>query len=377
MVFTISEDCLIFYGLTPDIAKMRQVYSALSDFIRDKQQIDPSGRFNIIAFLHGTPNYLDNYTFDTNLILETLKLFSKNIVRANLAMGILASLELIIQNFKDISEKLFRLLILVDGRSYKIDSKFADNITNLINIAKILPFYLEIIGIEINNDQESEKLKKLANLGNGEFYNVKKIKDLKPLLRDLSKKQLTKEFLYSRYNLFMAQKETQNFYVELADAPQAFHGAATCSICFQEDQEGIVICPSCKIVAHKICWAIWAKDSTPQIPHVFRCHNCFRLLKLDNEFVSNVHIGKISPIKEFTQVKRKNNIEYLREIESENKPKLIQAEDPMVTDVRTIIESKKANNQSAGNEIPMVCPVCDNLRTGDYKKCPICGYIFE
>ena len=174
----------------------------------------------------------------------------------------------------------------------------------------------------------------------------------------------------------MVQKETQGFYVDLADDPKDFHGMTTCSICFQKDMEGIVFCPSCKTVAHRICWAIWAKNSTPQIHHIFRCHNCFRLLKLDNEFVSNVHIGKIAPISEFAQVKRKNTIDYLRALESENKPKLIQAEDPMVTDVRTIIESKRANNQPEVDEILMVCPVCNNLRTGDNKECPICGFLF-
>ena len=376
MVFNISEDCLIFYGLTPDFTKLRQVYSALSDFIRDKQQIDPSGRFNLVAFLQDRPNYLDNYTFDTNLILEALRLENKNIVKANIGVGILVSIDLIIQNFKSISEKLFRLLILLDGGSYKIQSKYISNINHFINIAKNLPFYIEIVGIEINDDQEIEKLKKIANLGNGEFYDVKNNKDIKPLLKKLSKKQLAKESLYSKYKLNMAHKETQSFYIDLADDPKTFQGNTTCSICFQKDMEGIVVCPSCKTVAHRICWAIWAKDSTPQIPHIFRCHNCFRLLKLDNEFVSNVHIGKIAPISEFAQVKRKNSIAYLRELESENKPKLIQAEDPMVTDVRTIIESKRANNQPEVDEILMVCPVCNNLRTGDNKECPICGFLF-
>ena len=377
MVHSISEDCLIFYGLSPENTKFRQVYSAISDFLKDKKTIDPSGRFNLIVFLQNAPNFFDNFTFDINLILEALKSSNRNIVRANIAVGISIGIHLIIQNFKSVSEKLFRLLVLLDGGSTKIPFDRLDSILNLINDAKNLPFYIDIIFIDVNNKQEIDYLKRIANLGDGEFYEINNLKDLKPLVNKLSKKKFVKESLFSRYKLKMAQKETQPFYFDLAEDPKVFHELTACSICFQKDMEGIVMCPSCRTVAHKICWALWAKISNPQIPHVFRCHNCFKLLKLDREFVFDVQIGKIPPKNEFVKVKRKNNLDYLRELEAKNQPKLIQAEDPMVTDVRTIIESKKKNSQTEEDEIFVsfdFCPVCNNLKMRDEKICPICGF---
>ncbi|MFX0081720.1 MAG: hypothetical protein ACFE94_08200 [Candidatus Hodarchaeota archaeon] len=377
MLSSISEDCLIFYGISPDFTKSRQIYNALSDFIKEKHTIDPYGRFNLLIFLQDTPNYLDNFTFNIDLILDNLKALSKNIVKANTAVGILISIHLIIQNFKHVSEKLFRLLIFLDEGSYKIPSNLIDVIKNLINKAKNLPFYIDIVGVEINNKQESDYLKKIANLGNGEFYEVNNIKDLRPLLNELSKKKFIEESLFSRYKLQLAQKETQPFYINLADDPKVIHDRTTCSICFQKDLEGIMMCPSCNTLAHKTCWAVWAKSSVPQIPHVFRCHNCFKLLKLDSDFVFDVQIGRIPIMNEFIQVKRKNNLDYLRELETKNQPKLIQAEDPMVTDIRNIIESKKANSETKedGTFISFdICPVCNNLLMGDKKSCPICGF---
>lgn len=379
MVRSISEDCLIFYGISPDNTKLRQINNALSDFIKNKKEIDPSGRFNLIIFIQDVPNYLNNFTFDINLILDTLKSSNKTIVRANTAVGITISIHLIIQNYKTVSEKLFRTLVLIDRESYMINSKKISALTNLIQHVKNLPFYIDIIGIGINDKQQSDYLKKLANIGNGEFFEIDDIKNLQPVLIKLSKKKFSAEYLFSRYKLKMAQKETQPYYIDLADEPVVFNERTTCSICFQKDSEGIVMCPSCKTVVHKICWALWAKSSNPQIPNVFRCHNCFRLLKLDEKFVFNIQTGEVSPMQEFAQLEKKDNVEHLRELESKHRPKLIQAEDPIVTDVRNIIESKKTKLDKVEDEDLIsfdLCPICNNIKSLDKKICPICGFDF-
>jgi hypothetical protein len=268
VVPNISEDCLIFFGLSPNFTKLRQVNDALTEFLRDKKLIDPSGRYNLIMFLQNAPNFFDNFTFDIDLILEVLKISSKDIVNANTAVGILIGLHLIIQNFKNVSEKLFRLLILVDRGAHKISINHVKKITNILNDTKNLPFYIDIIVIDMNDKHEIETLKKFANLGDGEFYNINSTKDLKPLLTKLSKKKFIKESLFSRYKLKMTQKETQPFYIDLAGDPSIFHELGTCSICFQKGVEDNLTCPSCKTVVHKTCWALWAQYSIPQIPHV-------------------------------------------------------------------------------------------------------------
>ena len=100
-----SEDCLIFYGLTPKKSKSSVVFEIISGFMNRKQAIDPSDRFNFIAFRDDGPNYLDNFTLDPSIVLKTMKSFDKKIARANLAGGIFVAVTFIIDVFKKISEK--------------------------------------------------------------------------------------------------------------------------------------------------------------------------------------------------------------------------------------------------------------------------------
>ncbi|MHA2088886.1 MAG: hypothetical protein ACW972_11445, partial [Promethearchaeota archaeon] len=115
-----SEDCLIFYAFTPEFTKYKQVSTAISEFMKNMQISDPSDRFNLIVFLKDGPNYLDHFSFDPKLISKTLKSLGKDISKANIAGGIFIAISFIIEVFKKISEKFFRLLILVDDGAYEI-----------------------------------------------------------------------------------------------------------------------------------------------------------------------------------------------------------------------------------------------------------------
>ncbi|MFX0144793.1 MAG: hypothetical protein ACFE9C_12025 [Candidatus Hodarchaeota archaeon] len=374
----ISEDCLIFYGFSPGTTKFSQVYNAISDFMKNKCKIDPSSRFNFVLFLHDGPNYLNHFTLDPEYVLKTLKLLKDDIIKANTSGGIFLALSLLIETFKKTSEKLFRLLVLLDENAYRIPPDQFPIIEKLVKDLRNLPFYIDIISIETNNHEENDKLNKIATSGNGEFYQIRSVQDLKPLLNELAIKKFKMEYLYSRFKLKIAHKETYAFFLSLADNPKAFNEHAHCSICFQEDIKGILQCPSCGAIAHKICWAQWAVSSIIQVPHVFRCHNCFYLLKLDKVFVFNVQIGKIPPITKLNNIKKKDINEYLKELESKIEPKIIKSEDPMVAEVRAIIESKRSNSEIIQNDEIMtinICPICNNIIIGDMKNCEICGFL--
>ncbi|MFX0007463.1 MAG: hypothetical protein ACFFAV_12145 [Candidatus Hermodarchaeota archaeon] len=373
----ISEDCLIFYGFSPETTKFRQVYTAISDFVKNKNKTDPSGRFNFVLFLHDGPNYLNHFTLDSEYVLKTLKLIKDDIIKANTFEGIFIALSLLIENFKRTPEKLFRLLVLLDESACRIPTDQFLVIEKLVKNLRNLPFYIDIISIETNNHEQNETLNKLATSGNGEFYQIKNVQDLKPLLNELAIKKLKMDYLYSRFKLKIGHKEAYTFFLSLADNPKAFNEHTHCSICFQEDIEGIVQCPSCGTFAHKICWAQWAKSSIIQVPHVFRCHNCFYLLKLDKTFVFNVQIGKIPPIAKLNNIKKKDINNYLKELESQIEPKIIKSEDPMVAEVRAIIESKRSNSEIIQNDKIItvnICPICNNIIIGEMKNCEICGF---
>ncbi len=378
MESTKSEDCLIFYAFTPEITKMRQVFSSISDFMKNKQLTDPSDRFNLIVFQHDGPNYLDHFTLDQEHILKTLKSMSGDITNANIAGGIFIAITFIIEVYKKISEKIFRLLILIDDGAYDIPSEYLPPIEELIKVVKDMPFFIDIIRVGPPNSEISPKLMKLTKLCNGEFYEIATIRDLNPILTTLSEKKYISEPSFIKQRLRMILPDNQPFYINLADEPEIVEERVTCSICFKSDNENIVKCPSCGSVAHKVCWAQWAETSNIGIPHVFRCHNCFNILKLDENFVHDVKTGKIPTIAELSKVKKKNIIEYMHELEAKSKPKVVHAEDPIAVSIRAKIATEEGKTQSKKNKKRVhvnICPNCSTIIKGARKNCPSCGFV--
>ena len=380
---TKSEDCLIFYGLTPEVTKLKQVYSSLDNFMKNKQSKDLSDRFNLIAFEKDGPFYLEDFTFDSELILQNLKSMSKNFGRANIAGGIFIAITFIIEVYKKISEKTFRLIIVIDDGAYKIPSHYMTALEELIKKVKDMPFFIDIIYIGTQNYEESNTLLKLVNLSKGEFHEIKNVKDLSGVLTELSDKKFITVPSFVMQRIRMILKDNQPFFINLADDPEVVNEASTCSICFQQDKQGIVRCPSCDTVAHKVCWAQWAKSSSIGIPYVYRCHNCFNILKLEENFVADVQTGKIPTIAELNKVKKKNIVEYLKELEAEKKLEVVHTEDPFAADVRAMLESKKTEPQELEGKkkkrkkkkaLVTICPNCSKLIMGDKKTCPTCGF---
>ena len=381
MEYTRSEDCLILFGLTPEFSKVRLVYKALGEFMKNKQSIDPSDRFNLILFQEKGPKYLDQFTFEPSNILDTYRSLSSKIIKANLAGGIFIATTFIIDVFKKISEKVFRLIILTDDEAHKIPSQYLPALEDLIRKVKDMPFFIDVIRIGKKDLEERDKLLKLAKICNGEFYEIDSIREIKPPLISLSEKKRIKEAMAVTQKIRVVLRENQPFYENLADDPPILDKIGTCSICFKKDDSGIVKCPSCETLAHKICWAQWSKTSNIGIPHVFRCHTCFNILRLDREFVLNVREGKIPTIAEMEKVKKKNIVEYLRELEAKRRPQIIQTEDPFAADVRARVDAKKVEPQEEISKkrkkkkiLVKICPNCSKLIMGERKLCPSCGF---
>lgn len=357
MEITKSEDCLIFYGLTPKISKRKPIRNGLLEFMKEKQAIDPSDRFNLIVFNKDGPNYLEHFTFDPNLILKTLKSLERSLIKASIASGIFVATTFIIEVFKRITEKSFRLLILIDREIDDVPSQFIPVLENLIEKVKDLPFFIDVICLDEQYVNSKPNLMKLVKKYDGEFYQVEKKKFLETILIKVAKKKYIKTEFYGQNSLVITE-ENKPFFINLADNPPNFDKIATCSICFQRDNQGLVECPTCRTVTHKICWSQWAKTSSFGIPHVFRCHNCFNILKLDKDFVLDVQAGKMPKTTEMKKVKKKDIIEYLREIEAKAQPKVIHTEDPFASKTKILI-----------------CPNCSKIIKSQKRNCPSCGFL--
>ncbi len=380
MQVTRSEDCLIFYALTPGSMKGSQVQGELQNFLNLKQQNDPSDRFNVIAFQEDGPTYLDHFTLDQEIILSALKAFHKTVTRANIAGGIFVAITFIIEVYKKISEKNFRLVILLDDKSYKIPDQYLPVLEDLIDKVKDMPFFIDVINLNAIDAEECRKLQKLSGRTNGEYYEIYSTKELSNALKILSEKKRVKVANFYNKQKPVIIQENQPFYVNLADEPINVNEVSSCAICFQKDDAGLVKCPSCDTVAHMTCWAQWAKISNIGITHVFRCHICYNILKLDEQFILDVHAGKIPTREQMLKLQKKDIVRYMQELEEKDKPRIIQVVDPMAIESDDdeeviVVEDEVIELPREKSKIKIViCPNCSRFTTSLKQECPMCGF---
>ena len=329
MADTRSEDTLVFNALSPDITEFPIVFDALKDFLEKKKDMDHSDRFNVILFQEDGPNYLEEFTLNPENVLIALKSLEPMLARANVAGGIFVAITFIIDVFKKISDKCFRLIILTDEGSYKIPEQYIPVLENLIDQVKDMPFIIDIIRVKVNDPVEDLKLLDLVRRTTGNLHEIFDIRDLPSILDKLAEKRSFSSFSLLDEDINTEIRyENYPFYENLAADPYLLELTSTCSICFKQDNKDLVQCPSCETVAHKACWAQWAKTSNIGIFNLFRCHNCFNLIKLDKDFVQRVQSGQVPSIEEI-EVELVDLQEFQESLETTDGPKIISVEDPM------------------------------------------------
>jgi len=380
---TRSEDTLILFALTPGITSMTPVYNGLTLLGNLKKDADPSSRFNIIFFQEDGPNYLEHFTLNPEYIVMALKSLEPVIVKGNVGGGIFLGISVIIDVFKRVSEKSFRLIILTDSCTPKIAQLYMPVLETMIDQIKGIPFFIDIIRIDVEDQEEDTKMMRLAALCSGSINRINDIYSLPSLLEILAlNRKITQEDITNRNN-FTNPVVNQQFYINLADDPKELKKPETCSICFKKDYNAIVKCPNCGIVVHKICWAQWAEDSSIGIAHIFRCHNCYYLIKLEKKFIEQVTLAKkvkdakILPQKDISDIQ-----EYLESLETEGGPNIVRIHDPMGIPSEEFIEQKLITQEESSDhslaseneeEIKFIlCPHCFKMITNQYKRCPNC-----
>ena len=154
---TRSEDTLILFALTPGITSMTPVYNALTLLSNLKKDGDSSSRFNIIFFQEDGPNYLENFTLNAEYIVMALKSLEPVIVKGNVGGGIFLGISIIIDVFKKVSEKSFRLIILTDSGTPKIAKLYMPILETMIDQIKGMPFFIDIVRIDVE-DQDLARI---------------------------------------------------------------------------------------------------------------------------------------------------------------------------------------------------------------------------
>ncbi|MHA1148179.1 MAG: hypothetical protein ACTSR8_08030 [Promethearchaeota archaeon] len=387
-----SEDTLIFNALSPDISNMSIFYEALEAFFSAKKVEDPSDRFNLIVFEETGPNYFEDFTLNTEHIMLVMKSLEPALVRANVAGGIMVGITFVIDVFKRISEKCFRMIIFTDSGSLRIPEAYIPALEGLIDRVTDMPLFIDIIRIGIDDPREDLKLMKLARRTGGDIHEIKDIKELPSILDKLAKKkEITTRWLVDE-DVIEIPEQNRMFIENLAEDPFPIMEEETCAICFKKDNQGLVQCPRCETIAHKACWANWARVSKVGVHYVFRCHQCYNLLILDQGFVEAVQAGQ-TPLVEAHQVKVMDLQTYQESLETEDGPQIIQVEDPLAMptgeyedyedliiefddeEEEIVVEQDEIFTAKADDELKIIwCPNCSKITTNEYRVCPSCNF---
>ncbi|MBN1800901.1 MAG: hypothetical protein JW891_05300 [Candidatus Lokiarchaeota archaeon] len=326
-----SEDTLIFYALTPGYSpkQLNFIYNALEDFCAKKKELDRSDRFNVVLFQEDGPNYLQDFTLNPDNVLIALKSLEPMIVKANVSGGIMVAVTFIIDVYKKIPDKCFRIIVLTDDSTHEIPDIYVPVLENIIDKVKDMPLFLDVVRIQNKNSNKDGKLLDLARMTRGTMHEVNNLTELTRVFDILHHKKS-----FSSYSLINDGYETEipyenfAFYRNLAENPIELRQKETCSVCFKKDKNHLVKCPSCETIAHKSCWSQWARTSNIGIFNVFRCHNCFLLIKIEEEFVQMVLSGAMPSIEE-VEIEVVDLHEYEESLETKEGPKIVQVEDPM------------------------------------------------
>lgn len=396
METTRSEDTLIFLALNPKITNFSLILDQLRKFMNAKQSVDPTDRFNFIIFEENRPVYLEDFTFNGDLILSQLKELKSKIIKSNMAGGIFVAITFIIDVFKTVGGKTFRLLIITDKNTPRL--KNFEVVQDLVKKIVNFPFFIDVIRIGVRDSIEDSKWKSFAeSTGKGLLKYTNNEKELGNVLIDLAKKKLIKLKGYVDSSKFKISSENEMFFENIAESPRPILNEKSdmkCQICGSHRHPDYLTrlykCGKCDVSVHRECLALWSSFSNIGywLYHLFRCQNCFNLLKLPKKFVEDVLSGKkpeeiIMDTSVFSDIA---DILLEHETERGGKLKLVTTENPFPFESdedeikETVVKKekkkrKKVKRREKKKKITVLfCPSCGKVLTSEYKFCSGCGF---
>ncbi|MHA1683640.1 MAG: vWA domain-containing protein [Promethearchaeota archaeon] len=321
-----SEDTIIALDFYPKNVKLKVVKDALNAFMNKKSQIDNSDRFNLVLF-RGNPSYLEDFTYKKEYLLSLINEDPKHFNPVRVESFIFMALTFLIEVFKKVGNKFFRLIILTDQDMKPIEQEFM--VKDLLRITRDMPVFIDIIRLNMTEgkDPNREKLKEIISWSQGgELIYIPKIKKLEAELIKLAEKKFNEnEDVFEEVKVLKINPEHADFYENIAQDPRMIQEKdLKCMACF--DQGMLFECPVCQNAKmHENCWAFWSKSSNIGIRHIFRCPICYSLLKLPPGFVEEILGAEEEVIEEaISNIEVSDQDEILREKDKET-PNMIES----------------------------------------------------
>ena len=398
MASTLSEDTIVFNALSPVITDMEVVFQALDEFYSLKQSQDSTDRFNFVVFDEEGANFLEEFTPDPEIVLERVKSLESDMITedVNVAGGIFTAISCVIDAFREVPDKCYRLIILTDFGSLPIPVPYLLELQNLIDKIYTFPFFMELVRFNVEDFEEDKKLMSLAKRCNGEVHEINALPSLPDILEVLAIKRhiFSKSLPIKGY--IEVPEQNRSFYENLGENLIYLSKEETCSICHDLGTK-MVQCPNCLSLSHFHCLAGWAKQSNIGITHVFRCPHCYFLLKFKQDLLRNVSSESTLPkqIKKVGQqaflekhgLKLKPDVKHVQDpmrvkilskdkVPTPSKTTSAHLNDPSVSEASEILQERKKTRVRPENEGVKVvsCINCGKIITNSYSDCPNCHF---
>ncbi|MEX2682314.1 MAG: hypothetical protein Q6373_012005 [Candidatus Sigynarchaeota archaeon] len=333
-----SEDTILALDCDPKNVEWKLIKKGIKKFFETKRAIDESDRFNLVLF-RGNPSYLEDFTFKIEYLLSLIDEDPKSINAIPIENVIFMSLTFLIEVFKKVGQKFFRIIILTDQDTKPITKEFM--VQDLLDITKEMPVYIDIIRLNVKQGDEDENEMKIRQIikwsKGGELIYIPKPKKLfETVMAELAQKKFNEADIWEEEKEIKIPDKHAPFYENLAEDPKIIDnpGDMKCMACFKkvEDSNKLFKCSVCgNAVMHEKCWAFWSKTANIGVRNVYRCPICFSLQKLPREFIEEI-LGKVveEEVKEAIETTQANvqvvdQLEVLKEKDSKTAPRLIES----------------------------------------------------
>ncbi len=295
-----DEDIIFYLDLTEKKFNKKDLVKAISDFVRQKQPLNPTGTYGLFVFETGkTPSFTSDLSGSKEIedIIEK-EWKAREVEESFFENGLFFCLSHIASSFIRSDAKNLRVIIISDTPSNPGTTEKTQALIELVEKFHYFPAFIDIIRIGSEKFYPDDvKLRIVTATANGALFYVEDEKGLRDTLVQGLVKRKSLETLTPVGGARYIEPEHHAFFAnmasELVTPPPGEN--KSCGLCkgdicpFCGDaQDAPYVCPSCGLAYHDCCAARYSVQNHIGIKYIFRCPNCTTLLKVDPESVMNL-----------------------------------------------------------------------------------------
>ncbi len=264
----------------------------IKNFVEQKQAIDPKDR-TCLAIYGNKTQMLCEFTNDPEAITKTFTNVDIS-GQGEIEEGLAFAIQQLVKEIRKIGGKVPRIFVVTDDRR----SEMGERLEKIGKLAKGLGIFIDVA--HLGNPKKDTCMKQLTKLTDGEYAYFNNEKALISAGRGYaSKKQLQNESYVAKVEKkpppLVSEVAVELRKPSLGELKDLMRGTKIekCQICYQEKCPKCSAhfyscgryCPSCGRPIHLHCATMWAQKSPEAGENIFRCPNCYFLLRVPRSVV--------------------------------------------------------------------------------------------